>query len=270
MKPFRHPILRARLGALLLVLLPPARGASGACADCPPPSAAFAPSLPVYPGAREYSESRLFFEDGFLWRAGYRAPAGAAEAAEWHRAALAGAGWTAAPAEQQQRLNEFFEQTPGAMTALRKEDVTAVVAAFPLEGAAECYVMLNIRFPWRIEGGPGSFGEEGPLYPAGSVLLRMYQTGPGQFTAYEMAQCADGPAAVLPFVAAELQQRGWTADRERALFSEQLGYDDHIRMFHKGDGETFAVMAIPDGAFSWHYVFLKKREPLEKGSVGNE
>ncbi len=270
MQPFRLLIIRARLGALLLALLPGARAVSGACADCPPPAAAFAPALPVYPGAREYSESRLFFEDGFLWRAGYRAPAGAAAAAEWHRAALAGAGWMAGSAEQQQRLNEFFDQRPGVMTALRKEDVTAVVAAFPVEGAGESYVMLNIRFPWRLEGGPGSFGEAGPLYPAGRVLLRMFQAGPGQYTAYELAECPDGPGAVLPFVAGELAARGWSADRERALFSAQLGYDDHIRMFHKGEEETFAVMAVPGGAFSWHYVFLKKKEPTEKGSVGNE
>ncbi len=257
-------------GLLLGGLLLAARAAPGACADCPRPPAAVAPVLPVYPGARDYSESRLFFEEGFLWRAGYRAPAGAAAAAEWHRAALSGAGWSACAPEQQQRLNEFFDQRPGAMIALHKEDVTAVAAAFPLEGTGESYVMLNIRFPWRLEGGPGSFGEEGPLYPGGRVRLRMFQVGPGQFTAYELAECSDGPDAVLPFVAGELGARGWSADRERALFSAQLGYDDHIRMFYNAAGETFAVMAVPGGAFSWHYVFLKKREPMEKGSVGNE
>ncbi len=270
MKPPRAQIVCALLWAPLLALLLAARSAAGGCAGCPDPPPPAAPVLPLYPGGRDYAESRLFFDGGFLWRAGYRAPAGAAAAAAWHRAALAQGGWTACPEEQQRRLNEFFAQTPEVMTALRKADVTAVVGAYPMEGTDDCYVMLNIRFPWKLAGGPGSFGEEGPLYPAGRVLLRMFQSGAEQFSAYELAQCPDGPAAVLPYVAEELRQRGWEVDRERAIFSAQLRFDDQIRMFNNAAGESFVVMALPGDAFSWHYIFLKRLENIEKGSVRYE
>ncbi len=255
-----------RSGAREAIARTLARWAAGALLAAP--ALAARAEFPQFPGGYDRFENALQFDGNFLKRYVFRTRAPSARVLAFYREALAGQGWKESDPDEADLLGTLLKIQPGGVLAFRNEDVSASIVVMDVPGMSDRMAMVNVMFPWAMEGGMGSFGGENALYPSGKVTLRLNQpVGEGRVL-FEQAECAEAPALVVPYAVSRLLEQGWQESGDMAAMVREIRGLDTIRFLAMADKKFVLLSAPKEDLTGWLYSFVQY-ENLDVGAWRN-
>ena len=232
--------LDGRRGAAAAMARTLARWAAGALLALP--ALAARAGFPQFLDGYDKFENTLQFDGNLLKRYVFRTRASSEQVRTFYREALAEQGWKEAGPDEAELLGTLLKIPEGDVLSFKNEDVRVSIVIMSAPGMNDRVALVNVMFPWAMQGGMGRLGDGNALYPSGKATLRLNQpVGEGRVL-FEQAECAEAPALVVPYAVNRLLEQGW---RRRARWPRWPGKCALLTRFVSCPGMIRSSLSCP-------------------------
>ena len=232
------------------------------------PALAARAGFPQFPDGYDKFENTLQFDGNLLKRYVFRTRASSEQVRTFYREALAEQGWKEACPDEAELLGTLLKIPDGDVLSFKNEDVRVSIVIMSAPGMNDRAALVNVMFPWAMQGGMGRLGDGNALYPSGKATLRLNQpVGEGRVL-FEQAECAEAPALVVPYAVSRLLEQGWQETGEMAAMAREMRALDTIRFLSRDDSKFVILSAPKEDKTGWLYSFVQY-ENLDIGAWRN-